>query len=150
MPYRILILEGVRDEAAARRELHVQRAPSLAQHQFDHLYATEHAALDETMPMRVRMARSQEKALDEKELLTRLNQRVTAFQPDVLLVYSGPLFQGCLDEMLHVMQTLKALHPDLRIGFRPRPFEQHGPKSFFEYTAEMRDLMADIFADAKR
>ncbi len=150
MPYRILILEGVRDEAAARRELHVQQAPSLAQHQFDHLYATEHAALDETMPMRTRLARSQAKPLDEKELLTRLNLRVTAFQPNILLVYSGALFQSCLDEMLHVMQTIKALHPDLRIGFRPRPFEQHGPKPFFEYTAEMSSLMADIFTDGKR
>ncbi len=150
MPYRILILEGVRDEAAARREAHVQAAAALEQHQFEHIYATEHVALDETQPMRTRLVQSQKKALDENELLTRLNQRVTAFGADILLVHSGTLFQTCLEEMLFAMQTLKTLHPDLRIGFQPRAFERYGPKAFFEYTREMHDLMAAVFVETRR
>ncbi len=150
MPYRILILEGVRDEAAARRETHVQSASSLAQHRFEHIYAAEHVALDETQPIRVRLMQSQKKALDENDVLTRLNQHVTAFQPDILLVHSGTLFQSCPNELMHVLQTLKALHPEVRIGFKPRSFERYGPKAFFEYTMEMRDLMADVFANGTK
>ncbi len=150
MPYRILVLEGVRDEAAARRETHVHAAAALQPHQFEHIYAAEHVALDETMPMRTRLVQSQKKALDENDLLERLNQRVTAFEADLLLVYSGTLFQSCPNEMLYVMQTLKTLHPNLRIGFQPRPFERYGPKSFFEYTREIHELMTEVFAEGKR
>ena len=148
MPYRILILEGVRDEAAARRETHVQCDSSLQQHHFEHLYAGEYVALDETQPLR--LVRLQQKALDENDLLQRVDQRLAALQADILLVHSCALFQSHLDELFFVAQTLKTSHPALRIGFRTRPFEQYGPRSFFEYTAEMRDLMSIVFADAKK
>ncbi len=147
MPYKILVLECVRDEAACRHEMHVQSEPSLQEHRFEHMYAAEHVALDETLPMRTRLVRSQQKALDENDLLARVNQRVTAFGADVLLVQSGTLFQSYPDEMLFVLGTLKTLHPDLRIGFQARPFERHAPRSFLEYTAEMRDLMRAVFGD---
>jgi hypothetical protein len=45
---------------------------------------------------------------------------------------------------------VKSLHPRLRIGFRPRLFEMHGPKPFFEYTNEISSLMADVFRDGHK
>ena len=147
MPYRILVLEPVRDEAASRRETHVPSTPSLQQHDFEYLYATEPIALDETQPMQRRLVQSQQKALDEDALLHRLNERIAAFRPEILLVHSGALFQQYPDEMLSMLQRVKFRHPRLRIGFRPRLFEKHGPKPFFEYTNEMSELMADVFGE---
>lgn len=147
MPYRILILEPVRDEAASRRETQVPCTPSMQEHELEYIYATERVGLDETQPIQRRLVQSQEKALDEDALLHRLNERVMAFRADLLLVHSGALFQQYPDEMLSLLQRLKGLHPRLRIGFRPRAFEKHGLKPFFEYTNEISDLMAAVFAE---
>ena len=150
MPYRILILEAMRDEAAARRELHARAGPLLQQHQLEYLYAAEYVALDETQPMQRRLMHSQEKALDEEALLHRLNERVASFEADLLLVNSGALFRRYPDELLLAMQRLKTLHPELRIGFHPRAFEKQPPKSFFEYTTEIGNLMTEAFAETPK
>jgi hypothetical protein len=148
MPYRILILEPVRDEAACQRETYVRGAPSLQPHEFEHIYAAEYVALDETQPIQTRLVRSQEKSLDENMLLHRLNERVAEFRADILLVNSGALFGRYPEEVLYVLRMIKALHPRLRIGFHPRAFERSRPKAYFEYTNEMGRLMADVFAEA--
>jgi hypothetical protein len=83
-------------------------------------------------------------------LLHRLNERIAAFRPEILLVHSGALFQQYPDEMLSMLQRVKFRHPRLRIGFRPRLFEKHGPKPFFEYTNEMSELMADVFGEGRK
>ena len=148
MPYRILVLGPVRDEAAARCEAQARQSPALQGCEFEHIYAAEHVGLDDTVPMERRILHSQQKALDEDALLQRLNERVTAFQADILLVNSGALFQHYPDETMEVLRTVKTLHPTLRIGFHPRAFERQGPRPFFEYTREIGDLMAAVFADA--
>lgn len=147
MPYRILILESMRDEAAAQRELYARERPLLQQHQLDYLYAAEYVALDETQPMQRRVMHSQEKSLDEEALLHRLNQRIASFSADILLVNSGALFRRYPDELLFVVQMLKRLHPGVRIGFHPRSFEKQPPKPFFEYTTEIGNLMTEAFAE---
>jgi hypothetical protein len=149
MAYRILLLESVRDDGAARRQLLLSKTPSLREHQFDIMYATEGQALDDTMPLPRRVVKSQE-SLDERDLLHRITERVEDCQPDILIVHSGALFQSYPDQMMLVLRALKAGHPELRIGFRPRPFEHYGPQSFFEYTLEMQRLMEQMFADEPR
>lgn len=145
MPYRILILESARDEPTRRREIHIANSPLLHEHTFDHIYAIEAVPLDETHPLPARVMQLQQDALDEKALLARLMERVDAFQPDILLVNSGVAFHNFQDQMLFVLQTLKASHPRLRIGFRPRSFERDTPKPFFEYSEEIRQLLEKVF-----
>lgn len=149
MSYKILLLESVRDDAAVRRQLRFSKMPSLCEHRFELLYAVEGEALDDTMPLPKRVVKSQA-SLDERDLLHRLTEHVEAFQPDILIVHSGALFQSYPDQMMLVLRALKAGHPELRIGFRPRPFEHYGPQSFFEYTVEMQRLMEDMFQDEPR
>jgi hypothetical protein len=150
MPYKILILQSVRDEITARREIYIQHSPLLREHTFDYLYAMEFAALGETKPLPARVLKSQQSSLDEKELLARLTDRVNWFKPDILVVHSGSAFQSFPEQLWFVMTALKGSHPHLRIGFLPRPFERDTPKPFFEYTAEMHDLMTQIFQEQER
>ena len=150
MPYRILILQSVRDEITSRREVQIQHSPLLREHTFDYLYAMEFAPLGETKPLPARVVKSQQSSLDEKELLSRLAERVNRFKPDILVVHSGSAFQSFPEQLWFVMTALKSSHPQLRIGFRPRSFERHSPKPFFEYTAEMHDLMTKIFQEQER
>ncbi len=145
MPYRILILESVRDETSARREIHIQNSPLLRDHSFEYAYALDLAPLAETLPMPARALKSLQSSLDDKELLTRLNERIEAFQPDILLVRSGAVFHSFPDQLMSVLQALKEAHPALRIGFQPRAFEQYAPRPYLEYTAEMHELMKKIF-----
>jgi hypothetical protein len=150
MSHRILIFESTRDENTARREVQVKDNSLLRAYEFDHFYATEPAPLDQTRPMPARLMQSQEPWLDEKELLRRLTERVDVYKPDILVVHSGSMFHSFPDQMLFVLRSLKASHPDLRIGFQPRSFEKYGPKPYFEYTTEMGSLMAEIFLDKTR
>jgi hypothetical protein len=145
MPYRILILESVRDETTVRREIHIRNSPLLREHSFEHMYALELAPLAETRPMPTRALKSQQSSLDEKELLRRLMGRVEAFKPDILLVHSGAVFQSFPDQLMSVLQVLKDAHPEVRIGLQPRPFEQYAPRSYLEYTVEMHELMKKAF-----
>ncbi len=145
MAYRILTLQSARDDTSRRREIHLANSPLLHEHTFGHMYVREPAALDETMPLPARALRVQQNSLDEKALLNRLTACVEAFKPDILLVSSGSAFDGFPDQMFFVLQTLKAAHPELRIGFQPRPFEQLAPKPFFEYTTEMAELLKKVF-----
>lgn len=145
MPYRILILEPVRDEATARREIHIQNSPLLREHSFEHLYALDLLPLAQTQPMPARALKSQQGSLDEKELLSRLKERIEAFKPDILLVHSGALFHSYPDQLVSVLQALKDDQPGLRIGFQPSPFEQHAPKPYLDYTPEMHELMKKVF-----
>ena len=145
MPYRILILESARDDTARRREIHIAYSPLLHGHTFEHVYALEPVPLDDTSPFPARLVQVQQESLDEKALLERLTERVDAFQPDILLVNSGVAFHNFQEQMLFVLQTLKAAHPRLRIGFRPRSFEHDMPKPFFEYSEEMRELLEMVF-----
>ncbi len=145
MPYRILILQSARDDTTRRREIHIANSPLLREHTFEHVYALEAVPLDETAPLPARVMQLQKSGLDEKALLTHLNERIEAFQPDILLVNSGVAFHNYRDQMLFVLQTLKAAHPRLRIGFQPRPFESDAPRLFFEYSEEMRELLEKVF-----
>ncbi len=150
MPYRILILESVRDETTARREIHIQNSPLLRDHSFEHVYALELMPLAETQPMPARALKSQQGWLNEKELLSRLDERIAAFQPDILLVHSGAVFHSFPNQLMSVLQGLKDAHPALRIGFQPRPFEQYAPRPYLEYTAEMHELMKKVFATPRQ
>lgn len=150
MPYKILVLEPVRDEAASQREQEARQAPALRQHELEYVYASEGVPLDQTVPMQARLVRSQQKALDEDALLHRLNERVTEFHADLLLVNSGPLFRRYPDELLFMMRALKARHPALRIGFHPRTHDRRGPQQCFEYTNEMGGLLAAVFGEMLR
>jgi hypothetical protein len=145
MSYTILILESVRNEAAARRELLLKDAAQFQGNRFDHVYAAEWAPLDQTQPIHMR---SLQKGLDEHDLLRRINESIERCAPDILLVQSGATFHNYPEQMWFVLQALKAAHPQLRIGFHPRPFEQHRPKPFIEYTSEMGELMAQVFAES--
>lgn len=145
MSYRILILQSARDETVRRREIHLANSPLLREHTFDHIYALEPLPLDETSPLSARVIQVQHSALDEQALLSRLTEQVEAFEPDILLVNSGVVFHNFSDQMMFVLQTLKASHPHLRIGFQPRPFEQTTPKPFFEYSTEMHELLEKVF-----
>ncbi len=147
MSYRILILQGVRDDSTVRREIHVRKVPALREHTFEYVYAAEPPDLDETQPLPARVLQNQQSTLDERRLLACLNETVERFQPDLLLVHSGPVFQSSLDQLWFVLTAVKAGHPRMRIGFQPRPFEQYGPKPFFEYSTELRDIMRAVFGD---
>ena len=150
MPYRILILQSVRDEITSRREIHIQHSPLLREHTFDYLYAMEFASLGETQPLNARVLKSQQNSLDERELLSRLTERVNWFKPDILVVHSGSVSQSFPEQLWFVMTALKGSHPQLRIGFQPRSFEREGPKPFFEYSTEMHDLMTKMFQEPDR
>ncbi len=145
MPYRILVLQSARDDTTRRREIHVANSPLLREHTFEHVYAMEGVPLDDTLPFPARLRQVQQKALDENALLARLNACIENFQPDILLENSGVAFHNFHDQMLFVLQTLKAGHPHLRIGFQPRPFERDNPRPFFEYSQEMRELLEKVF-----
>lgn len=145
MAYKILILGWLADEPAARRELQVRNHPALREHQFDFAYVREGTPWDRTLPMPARLVRSTKRSLDENDLLQRLLMRIDAMPADLLLVQSGPLFHSYPEQALFVMQSVKAARPRVRIGLHTRPFEQMTPKPFFEYSAELGELMAHIF-----
>lgn len=147
MPYKIMILESVRDEAAVRRESLVTQHPSLQEHKFEHVYVSERPPVDQTQPMPARLLQSQQKSLDEQALLSRLKERIENSAPDIMLVHSGALFHSYPEQMLFVLQQLKVSHPELRIGFQPRSFEKYATRPFFEYSPEIRDLMRKVFAE---
>lgn len=147
MPYKILILESVRDEAAVRRESRVRQIAALQEHTFEHAYISERPPVDQTQPMPARILQSQQKSLDEQALLSRLKERIGTSAPHILLVHSGALFHSYPEQVLFVLQTLKGAFPSLRIGFQPRSFEKYATLPFFEYSTEIRDLMRKVFAE---
>lgn len=113
---KVLVLESVEDNVTMERVALKRSFFSKNDVEVEYCYAVELTKRQQQLDVRTMVSEVLKEPLDGQDLLARVDQRITSFRPDVMIVHAGFVFLTHPEVFLSVLTKLKSLHPELRIG----------------------------------
>lgn len=134
MRSRILILESINDKLSRDRAEILAHAPWLKEFTIDHCYAvspTEEDLEEATKFLGPRIMaelsvwESQGSPVDYQDFLRMLEEKISEFQPDIVLLHTGVAFHRHSELFLKALTEVKKRHPQLKLGYQYRPSDAY-------------------------
>jgi hypothetical protein len=145
---RILVLQSVEDYITESRMRRMRTSPLLEGCEFECCYAVELTGAQRELPTFTMMGAVEDSVLDKDSLAVRISRKVITFNPDLLVVHFGFVFQRFPEKLLAALESVKTSFPKLKFGIEDAAFvisRFPGAARIFDDDDEIRRLIDCMF-----
>lgn len=147
--HRVLVMQSVEDAITDKRKHKIENNPALADYQFAFCYAVELSYDQKAIPIPIMVNQVSREPFDTNKLIARLGKHIRAFNPDLLVVHFGFVFEAFPNEILTALKTIRTEFPNVKFGLRNAHLQSlrlDDIKTVFDGNAETLELVEKIFS----
>ena len=143
---RILVLRSINDDLVEDWLQHIRNRPGLSSCDIECCYAVEPTEEQKSGSSGETIEEMVDKALDEGDLVRRIDTKIQDFQPDAFVVHTGIVLMKDPELFLRVCSALKEKHPGVAFGLESTECFDSGKdlREMFDQSSEMAELVSKL------